>query len=152
MNRFLISVFVMLAACALISAACDDGETSDDKKDDETTDGGGKSDKDNDGDGDTDAGSDEEDAGSDEDAGFIGPKLDESHDSYGSDPRCWECHEEDAHSKGLNPHQCAGCHGTNGAGKGHERPTTPCSNCHNPPPHGEEGFPDPESCLICHPG
>jgi hypothetical protein len=79
-----------------------------------------------------------------------GKLLDSTHGSYGADPRCLGCHTPDDHNQGLAPYQCVECHGNNGATPGHERPTTPCGSCHNPAPHGTDGFPDPESCQTCH--
>ena len=64
-------------------------------------------------------------------------------------PACWSCHAADDHNDGKDPYLCVGCHGTNGAPAGHGG-ATPCSGCHSPAPHGEEGFPDPLSCKTCH--
>ncbi len=65
------------------------------------------------------------------------------------DPACWACHSEDEHNSGMEPWGCVPCHGTNGAPAGHTD-STPCSGCHSQP-HGADGFPDPDSCLACHP-
>lgn len=117
-----------------------------------TADGGeSDGDADTDGDADGDAGGDADgdlDGGGDADADS--PVLDGTHAAFGVDPRCWGCHTEDDHNADLDPYECAACHGDNGASPGHARPTTPCGNCHSPPPHGAEGFPDPDSCMTCH--
>ncbi len=75
-------------------------------------------------------------------------KLTDEHDGW-QKAACWSCHTADDHNDGKDPYLCVGCHGTNGAPSGHGG-ATPCSGCHAPSPHGEEGFPDPLSCKTCH--
>jgi len=67
------------------------------------------------------------------------------------DPCCSDCHPDDDHRKGLDPYECARCHGGNGASGGHLG-ATPCTGCH-PGYHACTGsqFPDPLSCRTCHP-
>jgi hypothetical protein len=76
-------------------------------------------------------------------------KLSASHAGWG-EACCTDCHEPDAHNEGLAPHECTGCHGTNGAPAGHTR-ETPCAECHGQE-HRCAGFPDPVSCQTCHQG
>lgn len=78
-----------------------------------------------------------------------GGVLSSSHSGW-KDPACGACHSEDGHNTGLDPHECVACHGDNGAPDGHFG-GTPCALCHVEP-HGAAGFPDPDSCLTCHPG
>jgi len=61
---------------------------------------------------------------------------------------CTECHDPDSHNTGLAPHECAGCHGANGAPRGHTQ-ETPCAECHDQE-HRCADFPDPVSCQTCH--
>ncbi len=82
------------------------------------------------------------------DSGTDGGGLTSTHTGW-KDPACWDCHVEDSHNAGLDPYGCTGCHGTNGARRGHTD-ATPCSQCHGHP-HGDDGFPDPTSCQTCHP-
>jgi hypothetical protein len=81
-----------------------------------------------------------------------GVTLDSSHEGW-DNPGCFGsgCHEEDdTHHSDLQPYECVDCHGTNGAPGGHGG-DTPCgqADCH-PNEHGNNGFPDPESCQTCH--
>lgn len=66
------------------------------------------------------------------------------------DPCCTSCHTPDSHNEGLAPHECAGCHGVNGAPRGHTT-ETPCAECHGQE-HRCAAFPDPVSCQTCHQG
>lgn len=75
-------------------------------------------------------------------------QLTSSHPGW-QDPACLGCHTADDHNTGLSPYQCADCHGTNGAPGGHGE-TSGCDSCHSDP-HGADGFPVPDSCLVCHP-
>lgn len=76
--------------------------------------------------------------------------LDASHEGF-AQAECWSagCHDKaTTHYPEMDPYQCTLCHGINGAQPSPES-QTPCSTCHLPV-HGEEGFPDPESCIVCH--
>ena len=84
----------------------------------------------------------------DSDPGTNSGELTSTHSGWRA-PACWDCHVEDDHNTGLEPHGCVICHGGNGAPGGHTD-ATPCSQCHGEP-HGTDGFPDPESCQTCHP-
>jgi len=75
--------------------------------------------------------------------------LTASHPGF-EDACCADCHGEDAHNEGLLPHECAGCHGANGAPRGHTN-ETPCAECHSRE-HRCGDFPDPVSCQTCHAG
>jgi hypothetical protein len=74
--------------------------------------------------------------------------LDDTHPGW-QKAACWDCHTADDHNDGKDPYLCTGCHGTNGAPAGHGG-ASPCAGCHDPLPHGVEGFPDPLSCRTCH--
>lgn len=76
----------------------------------------------------------------------VAPALTSAHAGW-ENPKCLTCHEYDAHNDGSDPYLCAGCHGTNGAPKGHK--TGGC-DCHAGE-HGDVGFPSPLSCTTCHP-
>ncbi|MFH1469698.1 MAG: hypothetical protein ABIO70_35255 [Pseudomonadota bacterium] len=76
--------------------------------------------------------------------------LDDGHPGW-LFPDCWACHDPaGTHNPGLDPYQCAMCHGSNGAPAGHGG-SPPCAGCHGEP-HGSDGFPDPDACQTCHPG
>ena len=78
------------------------------------------------------------------------PTLGPNHEGW-DDPGCWgsDCHDQDdTHHSDLRPFECVECHGINGAPSGHGG-DTPCGDCH-PDQHGNNGFPDPESCQTCH--
>ena len=75
------------------------------------------------------------------------PSLDASHRGW-RDPLCWVCHIPDTHNTGLDPYECAACHGGNGAQECPHPTRSSCVSCHTP--HASTGFPDPESCLACH--
>lgn len=132
----------VLFAAVLTAAACmpykspygDSGPTPPDADADTDTDSDTDADTDADADADTDPGP---------------PQLDSGHPGW-KQPACLSCHTPDDHNTGMDPYQCAGCHGTNGAPAGHGG-TPPCGNCHGQP-HGASGFPDPDSCQTCHPG
>lgn len=75
------------------------------------------------------------------------PQLDAQHPGWTHED-CLDCHTYDAHNDGKLPHECAECHGTNGAPHGHGG-STPCTDCHSG--HSPAAsFPDPESCQTCH--
>ena len=84
-------------------------------------------------------------------ASACAPELDEEHPGW-KDPNCWQCHDKgDTHRSDKLPHQCADCHGDNGAKSlpaGHTD-KTPCKSCHGVK-HGGTDFPDPEACQVCH--
>lgn len=91
-----------------------------------------------------------EDADTPQDSGSHGPpRLGSDHPGW-RNPQCWSCHTPDSHNDGLDPYECASCHGTDGAPSGHGG-DPPCADCHGQV-HGAEGFPDPESCQTCHGG
>ena len=75
--------------------------------------------------------------------------LADTHTGWGN-PKCWGCHTADDHNDGKDPYLCIGCHGKNGALAAHSDRGSPCSGCHDPAPHGSDGFPDPLSCMSCH--
>jgi|GEM_PF-1662782 len=61
------------------------------------------------------------------------------------EPKCFDCHDQAGHRAGLQPYQCAACHGRNGAPDGHKDGNCGC--------HGNKhGFTAaPTSCVACHP-
>ncbi len=73
--------------------------------------------------------------------------LSSSHPGTG-DPCCEACHQLDDHNQGLDPHECASCHGSNGAPPGHGE-EGPCTDCHGET-HSCASSPDPQSCQTCH--
>ena len=76
------------------------------------------------------------------------PQLTEAHPGW-KDPLCLDCHTTDDHNTGLVPYECVACHDVNGAPPGHGQ-TDGCDSCHGTP-HGSDGFPVPDSCVVCHP-
>ena len=81
------------------------------------------------------------------------PELDADHPGW-KDPNCWQCHKKgDTHNDDKLPHQCAECHGNNGAKvrpAGHTDKTI-CADCHGAKHGGGSDFPVPVSCQTCHP-
>ena len=75
--------------------------------------------------------------------------LENSHPGW-EEPSCWNCHTADDHNDGKDPYLSVGCHGTNGAQAMPHGDRSKCVDCHDPLPHGTEGFPDPLSCRGCH--
>ncbi len=137
MKRSLLAlVAILMTGLALQLAACDSGKetgTPDTEADTDTD-----ADTDSDTDADTDADSD--------------PILDTDHLGW-EQPACWDCHDSaSTHNPKMDPYECASCHGDNGASAGHGS-AGPCLGCHPEvlTSHGKDGFPDPESCLVCHP-
>ncbi len=76
------------------------------------------------------------------------PILDRTHSGW-KNANCAICHNND-HTAGLDPYECAECHGDNGA---IEPPgwhdANNCTSCHSGI-HSSNGFPRPESCVECH--
>lgn len=87
------------------------------------------------------------DFGDDDDDSMI---LSRSHDGWkGAD--CWEsgCHSPNIHNSGLDPYECAECHGGNGAGEEHYEDMS-CNDCHpEVADHPSDSFPNDE-CDACH--
>jgi hypothetical protein len=87
------------------------------------------------------------------------PQLDSRHQGW-QRAGCGECHPtgQDDHFADRRPWECAECHGTNGAPRGHGG-SPPCLGCHQagggqvaaPAHEPPAAFPDPRSCRTCHP-
>lgn len=98
------------------------------------------------------SGSDDTDEPEDTGAPAEPPVLGAYHPGW-KDPGCWSasCHQKkQTHNPQMKPHDCAKCHGKNGATK--RTPHFPCVGCHSPIKDHDPvaDFSNTGTCLNCH--